>query len=149
MGSMIRTAATRGGAALVALALVIQLVPYGRDHANPPVTGGPPWDTPRTRELAERACYDCHSHETTWPAYASVAPFSWLVQRHVEEGRGELNFSTADPGHEAHEAAEVVADGEMPPGYYTLLHPTARLSEAERGELEAGLRATFGEDEEG
>ena len=43
---------------------VIQLVPYGRDHTNPPVTQEPAWDRPETRMLAVRACFDCHSNET-------------------------------------------------------------------------------------
>jgi len=54
-----------GGAVIVLAA--IQLVPFGRDHQNPPVTGEPAWDSPRTRELFFRACKDCHSNETTWP----------------------------------------------------------------------------------
>jgi hypothetical protein len=51
-------------AGLVALLLLIQLVPYGRDHSNPPVIQDVVWDSPRTEELARIACYDCHSNET-------------------------------------------------------------------------------------
>lgn len=132
-----------GAVAMVGVGL--QLVPYGRDHANPPVTGEPAWDSPRTRALAERACFDCHSNETRWPVYASIAPFSWIVQDHVDEGRAALNFSTFDrPQEEAHEAAEVVAEGEMPLWDYVLMHPSARLSAAEQRELIAGLQATLG-----
>ena len=43
--------------------LLIQLIPYGRNHTNPPVVQEPQWDSPQTRELAVRACYDCHSNE--------------------------------------------------------------------------------------
>ena len=60
--------------AVVALALLIQLVPYGRAHTNPPVVAEPNWDSPQTRELAVRACFDCHSNETTWPWYSNIAP---------------------------------------------------------------------------
>ena len=49
--------------ALVCLAL-IQLIPYGHDHVNPPVIKEPAWDSPSTRVLAKRACFDCHSNET-------------------------------------------------------------------------------------
>ena len=59
---------------IVVLFVLLQLVPYGRDHANPPVRQEPAWDAPRTRELAGRACFDCHSNQTLWPWYASVAP---------------------------------------------------------------------------
>ncbi len=76
----------------VALA-AIQFVPYGRDHTNPPVTASPAWDSPRTEQLVRAACYDCHSNETVWPWYSSVAPASWLLQRDVDEGRDHMNFS--------------------------------------------------------
>jgi mono/diheme cytochrome c family protein len=122
--------------------VVLQLVPYGRDHANPPGTGEPAWSSPRVRELAKRACFDCHSNETVWPWYSSVAPVSWLVQRDVDHGRRALNFST-NRG-EADEAAELVREGEMPPWFYLPLHSEARLGDAEKQELVAGLIATFG-----
>lgn len=131
-------------ASFVGLAL-IQLVPYGRAHTNPPVTGEPPWDSARTRELAERACFDCHSNETRWPWYSHVAPISWLVQRDVDEGREHMDFSTWDRSHgHAREAAEEVSSGEMPLWFYLPLHPAARLTAAETDELVRGLKATFG-----
>jgi hypothetical protein len=83
----------RVGVVLIGALLLIQLVPYGRDHDNPPVQSEPPWDSPDTRALARQACFDCHSNETEWPAYANIAPVSWLVQRDVDEGRAVLNFS--------------------------------------------------------
>lgn len=129
----------------VALGAAIQLVPYGRSHQNPPVVSEPAWATPETRALAKRACFDCHSNETTWPWYSNIAPISWGVQRHVNEGRRTLNFSEWNrPQREADEAAEEVAEGEMPPGYYLLVHPEARLTDAERRALVDGLAATPG-----
>ena len=131
---------------LVVLLVLIQFVPYGRSHENPPVTGEPAWDSPRTRELAKRACFDCHSNETVWPWYASVAPLSWLVQQDVDEGREHLNFSQFDrgPGH-ADDAAEELAKGEMPPSAYVLAHAEAKLDDAEKAALIAGFKATFGD----
>jgi mono/diheme cytochrome c family protein len=130
---------------LVGVFAIIQLVPYGRDHHNPPVAAEPAWDRPETRALAARACFDCHSNETHWPWYSNVAPASWLVQDHVDEGRQVLNFSEWNrPQDEAHEAAEEVQEGEMPPSSYLWLHPEARLSDAERQQLVAGLRQTLG-----
>lgn len=125
---------------------LIQAVPYGRAHSNPPVTGEPRWDSPRTRELTVRACYGCHSNEVEYPSYAQVAPISWMVQSHVDEGRDALNFSTFDRSTDgADEAVETILDGSMPPSYYTRfgLHPEARLSGSEIDELVDGLRATF------
>ena len=134
------------GIAVVVVFLGIQLVPYGRAHTNPPVRQEPPWDSPQTRELTVRACYACHSNETTWPWYSYVAPTSWLIQRDVDQGRREVNYSEWDrPQREARESAETVQRGTMPPWYYTLLHPAARLSPSEREALMRGLEATFGQ----
>ena len=95
-----------------------------------------------------RTCADCHSHETRWPWYAHVAPVSWLVEHDVREGREHFNVSAWDagPGH-ADEAAHELEEGEMPLWFYTPLHPEARLSDGEREELLAGLRATFGDED--
>jgi hypothetical protein len=131
---------------LLVVALVgIQLVPYGRQHSNPPVKQEPSWDSSTTRDLAVRACYACHSNETSWPWYTSVAPFSWLAQHDVDKGRRELNFSDmATPPREARRAAEQVREGEMPQWYYVAVHPEASLSPAEKDALMRGLEATFG-----
>ncbi len=130
----------------VVLLLVIQLVPYGRGRTNPPVSREPAWDSPLTRELARRACFDCHSNESRWPWYSRVAPVSWLVFRDVSEGRAKLNFSEWDrPQEEAGEASEALLEGEMPPWFYLPLHPEARLSSGEKEALAAGLARTLAE----
>jgi len=130
---------------IAGVVVACQLVPYGREHSNPPNTAEPKWDRTATRELAVRACFDCHSNESTWPWYSHVAPASWLVQNHVDEGRRALNFSDWSRNYrEADEAGEVVLAGEMPPRSYTLLHPEARLTSAEKHALAEGLNATVG-----
>jgi hypothetical protein len=130
--------------AALGLVLVAQVVPYGRNHSNPPIVAEPTWDSASTRGLAERACFDCHSNQTRWPWYSHVAPMSWLVQNHVDEGRSVLNFSEWGRGNsEAGEAAETVREREMPPRSYVLLHPAARLTDAEREQLARGLDASL------
>lgn len=137
-------------AGVAALFLLIQFVPYGRAQVDPPVVQEPKWDSPQTRELAQRACFDCHSNETARPWYAAVAPASWLVTRDVTHGREHLNFSDwnqshAEHGHAGHEPEdmrEVILSGEMPPASYLLMHPAARLTDAEKEALAAGLLAT-------
>ncbi len=52
------------GVAAAAVFLLLQVVPFGRMPSNPPVTREPAWDSPQTRALAVRACFDCHSNET-------------------------------------------------------------------------------------
>ena len=135
----------RSGLVLVLAFVVIQVVPYGRDHANPPAGAEPAWDSPDTRALAKQACFDCHSNETEWPAYSRVAPVSWLIQHDVSEGRAALNFSEWQrPQEEATEAAAEVREGEMPLPIYRLMHAHARLSAADRDQLARGLERTLG-----
>lgn len=130
---------------LVGALVVAQAIPYGRDHKNPPVAAEPSWDQPATRALVVRACFDCHSNETQWPWYSHLAPTSWLVQAHVNEGRQVLNFSQWNTSYkEAHEASETVLAGTMPPRSYLLLHPEARLERSEISALARGLDATLG-----
>jgi mono/diheme cytochrome c family protein len=138
----------RGLLGIVALLVLAQIVPYGRDHKNPPVTREVKWDSARTRQLAMGACGDCHSNLTDWKWYTNIAPFSWLVYADVKGGRDTLNFSEWDKpqGEGAGGAIEAVQGGSMPPWQYKPLHSAARLSSAQRQELIAGLQRTFAQD---
>lgn len=126
--------------------ILIQLVPYGRNHINPLVVSEPKWDSPRTQSLAQRACFDCHSNETVWPWYSNIAPVSWLVYRDAVEGRRRLNFSEwSYSSRRANEASEVVLEGRMPPFQYLLIHKNAILTSIEKEELAKGLAASLGQ----
>ena len=123
---------------LVVVLLGIQLVPVAR--SNPAVSeevAAPP----EARAILRRACYDCHSNQTTWPWYSRVAPASWLLAYDVREGRRELNFSTWDqysPAQRAKmmkECVEQVDKGEMPPWYYVPMHREASLAEQDKAML--------------
>ena len=106
---------------IVLVALVgIQFVPVER--TNPPVRNdlGAPAEVDA---ILRGACYDCHSNETRWPWYARVAPMSWFLSNHVEDGRREMNFSEWPVVD-----FEAVQEGEMPLRSYKLLHPEARLT---------------------
>ena len=146
------------GAAVLAVALglfgLIQLVPTGVSYTNPPVVSEPKWDSPQTRALAHRACFDCHSNETQWPLYSRIAPISWLVAHDVSDGRARLNFSTwGQPtqggeggGRRAPDAQELVRavqNGSMPPAIYLPPHPEANLTPQEKQQLIQGFLATF------
>jgi hypothetical protein len=127
------------------LFLLLQLIPV--DRTNPPITQEIKWDSPETRELAQRACLDCHSNETVWPWYSYVAPISMRVVKHVDDGRYHLNFSQWDrENHELDSVIENIQEGKMPLRDYLLLHPEARLTDAETEQLIAGLKATFQND---
>jgi hypothetical protein len=107
------------------------------NRTNPPVETDVP--SPADVKSALRAaCYDCHSNETNWPWYSHVAPVSWLLAYDVSEGREELNFSTwqrydaRKQMKKLKETIEEMNEGEMPPWYYSMIHPEARLSDGSR-----------------
>jgi hypothetical protein len=131
-------------ACIVGLFALMQVVPYGRTHSNPPVVKEPSWNSPRTRELAVRACFDCHSNETRWPWYANVAPFSWVVQYDIENARDVINFSEWNhPFPLAIYSSQSIIAGGMPTLKYRLAHPDADLNKEETHELARGLDATL------
>jgi hypothetical protein len=126
---------------IVVVLVLIQFWPLAL--TNPPPVSEPAWDSPRTREIAERACFDCHSNETVWPWYSRIVPFGNLLEKDVHEGRAVLNFSeweqTCCTQEQIDQMAEVVNTGEMPLPYYIILHPEADLTSIERGDLVNGL----------
>ncbi len=129
----------------LAAAVLIQLVPFGHTHTNPPVTGEPAWDSAQTRALIHKACFDCHSNESVWPWYSNVAPVSWLVQRDVNGGRSHLNFSEWNlPQKHAKDVAQQVKQGDMPPWFYLPMHPDARLTGPEKQALIDAAPKSFG-----
>jgi uncharacterized membrane protein YgcG len=133
------------GAAFV----LIQVLPFGREHANPPVRAVAPWPDGPTRTLVTRSCFDCHSNESHWAWYTFVAPVSWAVQRDVYRAREKLNFTDWERSQQIEKAPQKVRSGEMPLFQYLLAHPEARLSDAERETLARGLEALAGSEGRG
>jgi hypothetical protein len=122
---------------LVVLFAVMQAVPYGRSHANPPVTNAFKWSDPQAEALATKACYDCHSNQTDWWWASNIAPFSWLIQADVNGGRERFNFSEYAGAPSLDEFQEAVQGG-MPPFQYTIAHPGSKLNAAEKQTLIKG-----------
>ena len=91
--------------------------------------------------VLEQTCYDCHSNNTVYPWYNNVAPVSYWLADHVEEGKEHLNFSAWDTysakkkDHKLDELIEEVEEGEMPMKIYPITHPDARLSDENREEI--------------
>lgn len=117
--------------------IIIQFFPI--DKTNPPVNKGMDFlvikKTPEDiTALVRNSCYDCHSNESKYPWYSNIAPFSWLLKNHIDEGRHELNFSlfsTYEPKRQARklqESIEMIEQDEMPLESYLLMHPEAKLS---------------------
>ncbi|CAH0124660.1 heme-binding domain-containing protein [Chryseobacterium sp. Bi04] len=128
---------------LVAFAL-IQFIPI--DRVNKPVDSKVNFVDSRKapekiRILLRGACYDCHSNETVYPKYAFIAPVSWSVKSHVNEGRQHLNFSVwGTYNKELKEnmldrSIEALKHKTMPMPGYIVYHKEANLSEAERSLL--------------
>lgn len=136
----VRAVVIRTGLVVGVVLALMQLVPYGWSHDNPPVLGDAPWPDAASGDIARGSCYACHSNETDWPIYSYVAPMSWLVRNDVDRGRDEFNFSRWDPD-EADDAIEVIEEGSMPPDRYVLIHRDARLSAPERNTLLRALEA--------
>jgi hypothetical protein len=125
----------------IVLMVGLQVIPYGRDHSNPPVVGEPRWDSPQTRALVKQACFDCHSNETRWPWYAKVAPASWMVQHDVTEARAAMNFSDWRREHNTLDIEEALKR-KMPLNLYTTVNAHARLGPSDRIFLTRGLART-------
>lgn len=122
-------------AVLVLALIVMQFVPVSR--TNPPVTG----EIKAPEEIMnifKTSCYDCHSNETVWPWYSYVAPVSFLVAHDTNHGREYVNFSewdsySANDKEEAiEEIWEEVEEDHMPLWFYVILHPEAKLSDADK-----------------
>jgi len=115
--------------------IAAQFVPVDRD--NPPESA--PLAAPaEVMAVLQASCFDCHSNRTAWPWYSRVAPVSWWVAHHVEEGREHLNFShwgnltPQEQRHARKEVSEEVREGKMPLPSYVRGHRDAALDDAER-----------------
>jgi heme-binding protein len=90
--------------------------------------------TPEVAAILDRSCQDCHSNTTRWPWYSNVAPVSWLLTDHVNEGRQHLNLSewgrydNRRAQKKLEEMCDEVKDGAMPISSYTQIHRGAKLS---------------------
>lgn len=134
--------------ALVVVWVLLQVYSLvGINRTNPAIVQEVKWDSPATRDLAKRACFDCHSNETTWPWYSYVAPVSIRVANHVVEGRQHLNFSDwTQPNENAEEMEKQITRDFMPLSDYLLMHAEAKLSDTEQQALIDGLKATLAAD---
>ncbi len=123
--------------------LLIQLVPFGHNHTNPPTVSEPNWSSQQARALVKEHCFQCHSNETEWPWYSNVAPASWLVSMDVIAGRGKFNFSdwNSNPG-ELREMVGAIQEGEMPPIQYWIFHPNSRMNDQQKQDLIAALQSS-------
>jgi len=135
--------ATAGGL-LIALATPIA-------RSSPPANG----DIEAPPEIAltlRQACYDCHSGQTRWPWYTRVPLLSRVAVKEVELGRRQVNFSQWDSYYPATRRRKLKWIGralqqqDMPPLSYRLLHPDARLTDADRIAIERWIDSQLADD---
>jgi hypothetical protein len=129
---------------LFAVIAILVIIQFFRPARNTSATALPTDISRFTRvpadvqQILKRSCYDCHSNNTAYPWYMNIQPVAWYLAHHVDEGKHELNFSefgSYTPKKQLHKLQEVVKEvkeGEMPLSSYTLLHPQAKLSAAEK-----------------
>ena len=92
---------------------------------------------PQVAAIFNRSCVDCHSNKTVWPWYTNVAPISWFITGHVNDGRQMMNLSEwgrMDQDRQSKKLRQMcdeVTDGAMPLSSYTPLHPGSKLSPAD------------------
>ncbi len=121
-------------AALIILFFLIQLIPVNR--VNPEFDVEFELEAPvKVKEIIVNSCFDCHSNQTDWPWYSYVAPVSWFVVNHVNEGREHINFSEwllqIEEKREKikEEMIEEIEEGEMPLPGYLMMHSVAELTD--------------------
>ena len=89
---------------------------------------------PEVQATLTTSCYDCHSNNTVYPWYSYIQPARMLLDSHIEEGKGELNFSEFGSYSNRKQETKLksigsqVKSGEMPLDSYTLLHKDAELT---------------------
>jgi Haem-binding domain len=137
----IRAAALLGITGCLLLAQCIRI-----QRTNPPLKGDVAAPL-GIKALLRQACYDCHSNETRWPWYTYIAPVSWLVERDVERGRKELNFSEWGSYYPTTQRRKlqwmdrVLREETMPPWTYRILHPGSGLTQRDLIALEQWIEA--------
>lgn len=129
---------------LIALLAVLQFIHPGRNEgaALGPNDITQSVTVPETvMKSLEKSCFDCHSNHTVYPWYASVQPLGFWLDHHVDEGKGEINFSEFNTyslkrkAHKMEEIAEMLEEDEMPLSSYTLIHKDAVMSDAQKAEM--------------
>ena len=146
---MKRTLPWLGLVLIVGLVLIQFIRP---NYTNPPIDASRTIQartqiSPSVLTIVQRACDDCHSNHTVWPWYSQISPISWYLQHDVQKGRRELNLSDwaaydqRRATRKLNQICEEVTKGAMPTMLYVWLHPSAKLTEADRQVLCEWTRA--------
>ncbi len=130
---------------LIFLLMGIQFIQSKK--TNPTINDALKLQAPKeVMSILKRACYDCHSNETIWPSYSYIAPISWSVLAHVNDGRKALNFSeykNMDPKirqKRLKRSIKTVGNAMMPLPSYLRFHDEAVLNNKDKDTLVSWLR---------
>ena len=129
---------------LLAAFIVIQFIHPAKNTSKglQPNTIGNNYAIPAdVKTILGKACNDCHSNNTRYPWYAKIQPVDWWMNKHVVDGKKDLNFdefTNRAPRYQYHkmeEVIEMVKEREMPLKSYTWTHKDARLTSNEREKM--------------
>lgn len=88
--------------------------------------------------ILKNACYDCHSNNTNYPWYSNIQPMSWLMAKHIKQGKAVLNFSEFGNYSARKQLSKLtgiansIKDDIMPLSSYKWMHKNARLDANEK-----------------
>lgn len=139
---------------LLVLAIIVIMQFFRIDKTNPEVIAendflyavAAPDDV---AQIIKTSCYDCHSNTTKYPWYSNVAPISWWLKDHIDEGREELNFSEWETFEQKRklkklkECVEELEEKKMPLDDYLITHSEAELTDQQREMLVNWFKETL------
>lgn len=91
--------------------------------------------------LLSNSCFDCHSNHTKYPWYTNVQPIGWMMAKHINDGKADLNFdelaalSSRRRNSKFKSISEQIEQEKMPLKSYLLMHKNAKLSKADKNIL--------------
>ena len=97
------------------------------------------YNVPKNVEIILRtSCYDCHSNNTYYPWSSYIQPARFFMERHIKEGKEELNFnefgnySKRRQNSKLKAISKEIESNEMPLSSYTLIHKNAILTASQK-----------------
>ncbi|MBI3137104.1 MAG: heme-binding domain-containing protein [Sphingobacteriales bacterium] len=137
---------------ILAILVIIQFIHPKKNQAEGPQAnyiGNNYAVSAEVKSILEKACNDCHSNNTRYPWYAKIQPVHWWLDKHVKDGKKEVNFdeySNRPPRYQYKKMKEVieqVKEGEMPLNSYTWTHTDAKLTSSEKEALTGWAQAVL------
>lgn len=128
---------------LLTLILVSQLRTVS---TNPPITSDFGNTPENVKSIVRNSCYDCHSNETQLEWFHKLPFIASRVKEDIEKGREKINFSEWDQYSEKEQITILfnmltkVKKDIMPPEDYLFVHPSSKLTDSQKEELETYIK---------